>query len=104
MASKYNNRKTFIDGIAFDSRKEASRYQILKEAEKAREIENLRLQVRFELIPKHGKNRPIYYIADFVYLKEGREIVEDCKGYRTDIYKMKKKIFEWRYDTEILET
>ena len=102
--NKYHARKTVVDGITFDSRREASRYVVMKGMEQRREIENLRLQQRYELIPKHGKNRAVFYIADFVYMQDGKEVVEDCKGYRTDIYKMKKKIFEWKYDKEILET
>lgn len=102
--NKYRAKKTVIDGITFDSRREASRYQILKEQESNGEIEDLRLQQRFELIPKHGKNRAVFYVADFVYFKDGEEVVEDCKGFRTDVYKLKKKIFEWKYDKEILET
>ena len=102
--NKFNAKKTVVDGITFDSRREASRYQVLKEQEKAGEISDLRLQQRYELVPKHGKNRAVFYIADFVYVKNGEEVVEDCKGYRTDVYKLKKKIFEWKYDKEILES
>lgn len=102
--SKYHARKTVVDGITFDSRREASRYEVLKGMESRGEIKDLRLQVRYELIPKHGKNRAVFYIADFVYVQDGEEVVEDCKGYRTEIYKLKKKIFEWRYGKEIKES
>lgn len=102
--SKYHARKTEVDGIVFDSKREAARYQELRQMEQAGLIEDLQLQQRFELIPKHGKNRAVYYVADFVYLQSGHRIVEDCKGFRTDVYKLKKKLFEYRYDTEILET
>jgi hypothetical protein len=88
MRSKYGARKTVIDGITFDSKKEANRYRELKLLEKAGEICCLRLQVPFELIPaqyeetgevytkgknkgkpKHGKciEKAVTYIADFVY-------------------------------------
>lgn len=102
--SKYNNKKTVVDGITFDSRREASRYQVLRDELNRGEIDDLRLQQRYELIPKHGKNRAVFYVADFVYTRDGKEVVEDCKGFRTDVYKLKKKIFEWKYNTEIFET
>ena len=104
MRSKYRNKKTYVDGIAFDSKKEAARYQELKLLKKAGEIEGLALQQRFEILPKHGRNRAVFYVADFVYVKDGKMVVEDCKGFRTDVYKLKKKMFEYKYDIEILET
>jgi hypothetical protein len=100
---KYHNKKIVIDGIKFDSLKEAKRYQQLKILEKANEITELRLQVKFELQPsfkKDGKTiRKIEYIADFTYYdnKLGKYIIEDTKGYRTDVYKLKKKLFEYKY-------
>jgi len=74
------------------------------------------LQVKYELQPSYKignkKIRSINYIADFVYYKiykrggiEIREqIIEDCKGYKTQIYKIKKKMFEYKYGMEIKET
>ena len=71
-------------------------------------ISDLRLQVKYELIPKYkiGNRtvRAMNYIADFVYNENGKEVVEDSKGYRTEVYKLKKKIFEHRYGIEIKET
>jgi hypothetical protein len=104
MRSKYRNKKTYVGEIAFDSKKEAARYQELKLLEKAGEIDGLALQQRFEILPKHGRNRAVFYVADFVYVKDGEMVVEDCKGFRTDVYKLKKKMFEYKYDIEILET
>lgn len=102
--SKYKNRKTTIGDIVFDSKKEAERYIILKEFEKRGAISDLRIQVKFELIPKCGKNRACSYYADFVYRdKDGNEIVEDVKGKRTDVYTLKKKLLMWRYGIEIKE-
>ena len=86
--SKYKAKKTVLDGIEFDSRKEARRYAELKVQELAGMIRDLRLQVRFELIPAQlrpdgTKEEPCYYIADFVYLDSyGRLVVEDVKGYK----------------------
>lgn len=106
--SKYHARKTVIDGITFDSRREADRYLVLKSMEKDGLIENLRRQVRYELVPAFdvdGKHyRPVFYVADFVYVEDGKEIVEDVKGMRTDTYKLKSKLFARRYGTSIKET
>lgn len=108
--SKYKAKKTEVDGIKFDSQKEANRYLDLLVLEKAGLIQDLDRQVRFELQPSYKKKgktiRAIYYIADFVYYDtfKGQKIVEDTKGYRTEIYKLKKKLFEFKYpDLEIKE-
>ena len=94
MKSKYGNRKTVVDGITFDSKREAARYQQLKMMEKAGEITRLRLQPRFELVPKNKTFRAVHYIADFDYffVKDDRYVVEDAKGFRADIYKIKQKL------------
>ena len=110
--SKYNSRKTVIDDITFDSKKEAKRYVELKKKQDEGEITDLRLQVPFELVPsftieidgKKRKRRNIRYIADFVYYKDGQKIVEDVKGRKTDIYKLKKKLFEYKFKITIKET
>jgi hypothetical protein len=100
---KYHSRKAIVDGIKFDSLKEAKRYNELKILEKANEITELRLQVKFELQPsfkKEGKTyRKIEYIADFTYYDNrlNKYIVEDTKGYKTEVYKIKKKLFEYKY-------
>lgn len=107
-ASKYHAKKTTIDGITFDSRREAKRYSELKLMERAGAIKDLRRQVKYELLPPFsvdGKHyRATTYVADFVYVEEGREIVEDCKGFRTDVYKLKRKLFAHRYGVSIKET
>lgn len=105
--SKYRNIKTKYDGKIFDSIKEKYRYIELKELERKGKISNLRTQVKYELQPKYEiggeKIRAIHYIADFVYELKGDEIVEDTKGYRTQIYKLKKKMFEYKYNKKIIE-
>lgn len=108
--SKFGNHKVFYDGIQFDSEREATRYINLKFLLKAGEISDLRLQVEYELIPKQlgpdGKmaEKKCTYIADFVYKdKDGNEVVEDVKGFRTDVYKIKKKLMRYRYGIEIQE-
>lgn len=108
--SKYHATKTVVDGITFDSKKEAKRYAELKLMERAGVIKDLQRQVRYELIPAFdagGKHyRPTSYVADFVYAdtKSGEEVVEDCKGFRTEVYKLKAKMFAYKYGVSILET
>lgn len=110
MRSKFNAKKTTVDGIVFDSKREAARYVELKLLERAGAIKDLRLQVRYELIPAFdvdGKHyRPTSYVADFVYVdtKSGEEVVEDCKGFRTEVYKLKAKMFAHKYGVSIIET
>lgn len=98
-ASKYNARKTVVDGITFDSRREAKRWQELKRLEDLGEIRKLRRQVKFPLIPKFkvdGKTyRETSYIADFTYYEDGILVVEDCKGFRTPEYRLKKKLMAY---------
>ena len=106
--SKYHAKKTCVDGITFDSRREADRYLVLKSMEADGAIEDLRRQVRYELVPAFdvdGKHyRPVYYVADFVYVEDGKEVVEDVKGMRTDVYRLKSKLFARRYGKVIKET
>lgn len=85
--NKYKAKKVVIDGITFDSKKEANRYCELKLLERAREITSLELQKEYELIPAqyiNGKcvERAVKYKADFVYKQNGETVVEDVKGYR----------------------
>ena len=105
---KYHARKTTVDGITFDSRKEADRYLVLKGMEEEGLIGNLRRQVRYELVPAFdvdGKHyRPVFYVADFVYVEDGKEVVEDVKGMKTDVYRIKSKLFARRYGLGIKET
>jgi len=106
---KYGNVKATLDGINFDSEHERDRYAELKMLEKAGEIRELKLQPVFELIPairEHGKTvqRAVTYKADFSYHRvDGEYVVEDAKGLRTDVYKLKKKMFRYKYGIEIQE-
>lgn len=98
-ASKYHARKTVVDGIQFDSAREAKRYAKLRALEDAGKIQGLRLQVPFELLPSFEcdgvKYRDMKYVADFVYYRDGKQVVEDCKGFKTAEYKMKKKLMAY---------
>lgn len=105
--SKYHNKKTVVNGITFDSAKEAGRYRELWLLQRAGVIRDLRLQVRFEVIPKTLHCRATYYVADFVYeeKKNGEwvKIVEDVKGVKTDVYKLKKHLMEHVHGINIRE-
>lgn len=100
--SKYHAQKTEVDGIVFDSKKESKDYLQLKHLEDCGVIKNLRRQVSFELQPKYTNNkgehiRAINYVADFVYEQDGKTIVRDTKGVKTDVFKLKRKLFEYKY-------
>lgn len=102
-AVKYNARKTTVDGITFDSKREANRYAELKLLERAGEISDLKLQVPFELIPKQPGERAVKYIADFVYTEDGQTVVEDTKGVKTPVYILKRKLLLWVHGIRIVE-
>lgn len=102
--NKYHAVKTVLDDIEFDSRKEAKRYIQLKQMERAGLIKKLRLQVPFVLVDKSSYGREIKYVADFVYIENGIEIVEDVKGVKTPIYRLKKRLMAERYGIKIKET
>ena len=106
--NKYGNKKVEVDGIKFDSKHESDIYLKLKTAERCGAIHNLRLQVPFVLQDKYTINgktvRAIKYIADFTFEnKDGSQEVWDAKGIKTEVYKLKKKLFEYRYGIEIKE-
>lgn len=105
--NKYHNKKVIYDGIKFDSVKEKNRYIGLKQLERLGVIQNLQRQVKYELQPSFKLNgttiRSITYIADFVYIQDNKEIIEDVKGMRTKEYLLKKKLFEYKYKKEIKE-
>ena len=103
--SKYGNVKTVTsDGIKHDSIKEANRWCELKLLERAGVIKDLDRQVKFLLIPKQEGERPVYYIADFVYTENGKKVVEDVKGVRTKEYKLKKKMMLYFHGIKLKET
>ena len=103
--SKYGNIKTVTsDGIKHDSIKEANRWCELNLLQRAGVISDLKRQVKFELIPKQEGERAVYYIADFVYIENGKKVVEDTKGCRTEVYKLKKKMMLYFHGIKIKET
>lgn len=127
--AKLQNKKAVVDGIEFDSKKEAKRYCELKLLQRAGQISDLELQKEFELIPaqyetferygktgkrlKDGKRcieKSCVYKADFVYMQDGQQVVEDTKGYRDPAsaayakFVIKRKLMLWRYGIRIKET
>ena len=102
MRSKYGNIRTTIDNVSFASKREAKRYQELKLLLRAKQISQLELQPRFELQPSFTdgdgvKHRKIEYVADFAYRERGQHIAEDVKGKQTDVYRLKKKLFLYKF-------
>jgi hypothetical protein len=110
--SKYGNVKVTINGITFDSGKEADRYLVLKAKEAAGEISHLELQPVIRLYsgttPVRGvSGRHLFYKADFRYFdtKKDALVIEDSKGFKTDVYKLKKALVQAMMPgLEILET
>ena len=120
---KYRNRPTTMNGKRFDSGREAKRFAELQLLERAGKISDLRRQVPFELIPaqyeeyttytpkkrlpkvaKRCVERSVVYRADFVYrLPDGREVVEDAKGCRTDEYIIKRKLMLYVHGIRVSE-
>lgn len=128
MYRKYNNRKIIVDGITFDSKKEAKRYKELKMLEKAGIIHDLKRQVKYVLIPaqyertssvyikgnnkgkpKKGRliERECAYYADFVYMQDNNTIVEDVKGYRNgqayNLFVIKRKLMLYVHGVTVKE-
>lgn len=93
--SKYKNVKVEIDGHKFASKREAKRYQELKLLLSAGTISQLELQPRFPMV--HEGVKICSYIADFQYIREEKLIIEDIKGWATDIFKLKAKMFKAFY-------
>lgn len=121
--NKYHSKKIEIDGETFDSKREAKRWQELKLREDLGLISDLRRQVKYILVPAQrepdrmdytkstkgrlikGKliEREVAYYADFVYRQNGETVVEDVKGMRTEVYKVKRKLMLERYGIRIQE-
>lgn len=100
---KHGNRKVEIDGFLFDSALEADRYQELKLREKAGDLWDLAIHPKYLVHDKFRHNgktiRAIHYEADFEYKEPGNDlpVVEDTKGHRTGVFKIKRKLFLKRY-------
>ena len=99
--SKYRNNKTEAEGIIFDSKKEANRYLELRRLEKFHHISDLKIQVRFEIVINSMK--VCAYVADFTYIEDGKLVVEDVKGFKDKIYRLKKKLMKACHGIDIRE-
>lgn len=127
VGNKYGARKVKApNGEIFDSQKEFQRYGVLRLLERAGKISDLKRQVTYELIPtQREESTEVYkvgpqkglpkpgavlekscsYIADFVYKdNHGKTVVEDCKGFKTEAYRLKKKLMLWVHGIQIKET
>lgn len=123
--SKYGAKKVIRDGMTFDSQKEYKRWNELVLLQRAGRISGLQRQVKFELIPtlreestevyKAGPQKglpkpgaviekPVHYVADFVYQEDGKTVVEDSKGFRTADYILKRKMMLYIHGIRIKET
>lgn len=96
--NKYGAKKVVIDGIKFDSKREAQRYTELKLLERAGEITDLKLQPRYYLENDHikvvGRNKhPLFYTADFEYIEKGERVIEDVKGMITQASSLRMAVF-----------
>ena len=122
MRNKYQSIKTTVNGITFDSRKEARRYQELLLLQRAGVIRDLKMQVKYVLIPaqyevyeRYGKNgqrlkdgeklieKECAYFADFVYEENGNTVVEDTKGVKTKDYIIKRKLMLYIHGIRVKE-
>jgi hypothetical protein len=100
--NKFRAQKTVVDGLKFDSKREAKRWCELKLMERAGTIADLERQIRY-VFEVNGV-RVCAYIADFRYRLNGSVVVEDCKGFRTPEYKLKRKLMMACHGIDILET
>ena len=121
--SKYHSTKIEYDGMVFDSKKELRRFKELSLLEKAGEIQDLKRQVKFEVLPAQREpeyitengyvrlgnvlERKVVYIADFVYTKDGETVVEDVKGYKSgvayNLFVIKRKLMLYQHNIRVLE-
>lgn len=101
--SKYGNRKVDNRFGHFDSQKEFLHYLLLADREKRGEISDLKMQVPFLLIPKQDGERECTYVADFTYKENGKLVVEDVKGMRTEVYRIKRKLMLYVHHIKIKE-
>lgn len=101
-ANKYSAIKTEVDGIIFHSKREAKRYTELRIRQRAGEISGLALQPKYPLEINGIKVGD--YIGDFLYTENGQRVVEDTKGVKTPVYKLKRRLMLALYGIEIRET
>lgn len=109
--NKYNATKVMVDGILFDSKREGERYVYLKRLEQAGEISHLERQGKIYLFSgntpvRYDSGRKAFWKFDFAYFcsVRNKRVIEDVKGVRTDVFKLKKAILLACYEgIEIVE-
>lgn len=107
--NKYGAEKTEVDGMVFDSKSEAKRYLQLKAMQCAGEISDLKTQVSFDLVPEQNvngrKERPVRYLADFSYVRDGKTVIEDVKSSptKTKEFVIKRKLVLWLHGVAVQE-
>ena len=103
--NKFNNKRVVVDSITFDSKAEARRYGELKMMYEGGLIHKLRTHPRYTLLEpftvKGIRYRGVTYVADFEYVENGVQVVEDVKGKRTAVFNLKEKLFVNRYGDTI---
>lgn len=106
--TKYGANKTVVNGRKFDSKSEAKRAGELELAQRFGQISDLRYQVVYILAPSvviNGRKKPaLRYVADFVYIRDGVEVVEDRKGMLTAVYRIKRHLMKSVHNIDIFET
>lgn len=102
---KYHAKPVEVDGIKFPSTAEANRWLALRTLEVNGCIQNLTRQKRYDLVVKgpHGTFKRTY-VSDFEYDEDGVHVTEDCKGFQTDVYKIKRDLMLALYGIRIRET
>jgi len=105
---KFGNHKVKTDEGTFDSKWEFDCWCKLKMELRAGLISGLRRQVPFELIPAATldtrKLPPVRYVADFVYVRDGKQVVEDAKGMESlPDYKIKRRLMWWIHQIRVVE-
>ena len=104
--SKYRNIPVTVDGIRFDSTKEGLRYRDLKMLQHVGKIENLEMQPEYIFPIEYDSGRHIRYKADFRYIDcdTGKTVVEDVKGFKTKVYRIKKAMMRYFHSIDVTET
>lgn len=106
---KYRNRRTVIGDQRYRSQREAARHQELLLLQRAGHVCDIRREVAFVLAPRvrftgQRQTPPLRYVADFTYTENGRQVVEDAKGVRTQVYKIKRHLMLAVHGIEVRET
>lgn len=100
MTTKYHSQKIG----KYASKRESHRASELSLMQACQAIAELEEQVKYVLIPKQDGERAVTYTADFRYRENGKLVVEDCKGMKTQQYIIRRKLMLWVHGIRILET